>query len=557
MAWPLALSPVRALAVTILALGALLAVAPARAVSKASRPAAAPLIPRELDSLAREPHALVQLTRPVDARAASLLRAAGGSRISERLAIWRVPSRAAQRLVPALALAGSLEEVQPDRALAAADHLTAGDPLLPREWWLGRVGADRVEPPGPGVPVTVIDSGLDLSHPEFSARPDTGALNAQTFAGRTEFHGTAVSSVVGAPANGVGIVGVYPRATLRSFDVSSDGGLRASEVIAGIDAAAAMGRGVVNISLGGTFRNPLEEEAVLDAFDRGLVVVSSVGNERENGSPASFPAGLPHVVTVAATDLEDRASAFSTQARAVDLAAPGEDIPVAVPSTAAAFGYVSVDGTSFSAPIVAGAAAWIWTVRPELDKTQLVELLRRTARDLGAPGRDLDTGFGLLDLPAALTAPAPASDPLEPNDDVVQVSAGGLFRTAKRALTAPGRGHASIAARLDSSEDPEDVYRAWLPPGRRLVATVRASRDADLQVWDSGTVTVHARGQSRRGSLLGQSAVRGSGRETVEVTNRTRAGRAVYVDVFLPASASLVDTGYTLTLTTAAPRARR
>ena len=64
--------------------------------------------------------------------------------------------------------------------------------------------------------------------------------------------------------------------------------------------------------------------------------------------------------------------------------------------------------------------------------TQLFELLRSTARDIGDAGWDLDTGFGILDLPAALNSRLPAIDPFEPNDDVNQVRSGGLFRSRRR-----------------------------------------------------------------------------------------------------------------------------
>jgi subtilisin family serine protease len=71
---------------------------------------------------------------------------------------------------------------------------------------------------------------------------------------------------------------------------------------------------------------------------------------------------------------------------------------------------VTAEGTSLAAPMVAGAAAWLWTPRRDLDGTQVVEILRRSARDSGAPGRDNATGFGVLDIPRALAAPAPIPD---------------------------------------------------------------------------------------------------------------------------------------------------
>ena len=130
--------------------------------------AAAPLIPRELSSLARSSHTLVRVD---NSRSANAIGAAGGTLVSRRLGIWRLPSRTAQRLVPGLAVAGSIVDFEAEQPRWRTDHRNAGDPLLPRQWWLGMIGADHVEPPGPGRPLTVVDSGVDLTHPEFASRP--------------------------------------------------------------------------------------------------------------------------------------------------------------------------------------------------------------------------------------------------------------------------------------------------------------------------------------------------------------------------------------------------
>lgn len=497
---------------------------------------AAPLVPRDLRPLAGYRNALVQLGpghRPaVEAR----LHAAGGTRISHRLRLWRLPSRAARRLVPGLAVSGSVVEVEPDRPRTALDHGNKSDPLLPLQWWVPRIGAERVEPPGPGKPVTVIDSGLDVGHPEFAARPGTTRLNAQSFSGEREFHGTAVSSVVAAPANGIGVVGVYPQAVLFSWDASPNGQLSTGEVVAGIEAGAARGPGVINLSLGGTGRSVFEAEAVADAFARGSIVVAAVGNERDEGSPLNFPATYPHVVTVASTDMADRVSTFSSASPAVDVAAPGDAIPVAVPAIFTPSGFSRLSGTSFAAPIVSGAIAWLWTTRPELEKTQVIELLRRSSRDLGPRGRDVDTGFGLLDLPTALTFASPPVDPAEPNDDLAQAR-----RTPP--LTAPGRGRASVAARIDPFDDPRDLYRVFVPAGRRLSVALRGSRPLGLGVGGALPSGLAAR-------------VTGAGRaRRLAVTNRARRGLVTVVNVSIGTAGSIASATYTLTLTTArAPR---
>src|SRR5262249_34806259 len=153
--------------------------------------------------------------------------------------------------------------LEPDRGLAgAAVHELQVDPLEPTEWWRSAIGIDGLTPPGPGTPVTVVDSGLDLQHPEFLNRPNTFALNPQEPAPLGGEHGTSVASVVGAPENGVGIVGIYPQATIRSWDTALGDGanLDVSQVIQGIGAAAADGPGVINLSLGSTQRDPLLEQ---------------------------------------------------------------------------------------------------------------------------------------------------------------------------------------------------------------------------------------------------------------------------------------------------------
>ncbi len=518
----------------VFALGAATAVA-------AQSAAAAPLVPRSLEPLRSEPVALLQVRAGAGA-VERTLRDAGARRVSHRMRVWRLSSGAARRLVPRLALSGALREFEPDHVRRPTGHIAAGDPLLPFQWWLPRVGATAAEPPGPGKPVTAIDSGLDLSHPEFARRPDTRTLNEQSVTGRQEFHGTAVASLIGAPANGVGIVGVYPSARLAMWDASPRGVLRASEIIAGIEAGTQLGPGVVTLSLGGSF-SELEAEAVAHAVERGSLVVAAAGNEGASGSPASFPANLPHVLTVGATDEADAVSEFSNRGRALDVVAPGEDIVAAVPTSFGTDGYARLEGTSFSAPIVAGAAAWVWTVRPDLDNTQVFELIRRSARDLGEPGRDPATGFGLLDIPAALRRAAPARDPYEPNESVEMVRPSALFAAGQPALTLPRRGRATLQAALDVVDDPRDVYRVWVPARSRVTVVVQPStRAVDLQLL------VRPPGATARRTATPAP------RETLTVTNGSRTGGFAFVSALLRAAASPGEATYRLSVSTSARR---
>ena len=258
-------------------------------------------------------HTLVELQGPNNP-AELALRSAGAKQIAPVLGLWRVRTAPALRVLPSLLAAHDVRSVSPDlplHAMTAASYFT--DPLSISQWWPSHIGADRWTPPGPGFPVTLIDAGTDLSHEEFATRPNTAALNSQTFtSGIEEEHGTATASVVGAPQNGRGVVGIYPQAKLQVWDASPAGELTVGDEIAGLVSAAQHGRGVINLSLGGFDRIAIEEHAILAAFGAGSLVVASAGNDRQQHSPPSFPASFAHVLTIGATDESNRATYFSS-----------------------------------------------------------------------------------------------------------------------------------------------------------------------------------------------------------------------------------------------------
>jgi hypothetical protein len=428
-------------------------------------------------------------------------------------------------------------------AATATQNATQADPLSGDEWWREVIGADGSAPPGPGKPLTIVDSGLDISHPEFAGRPETTLLNRQTVTDREDDHGTEVASVAGAPQNGIGVVGVYPRVRLYSWDASPNGFLSDSAAIQGIRAAARLGPGVINLSFGGPLDNPALEQAIMFAVRAGSVVVAAAGNDG-NESVASFPAEYPHVLTVGATGPGDRVTDFSTTTRWMDLAAPGVGIPVAEPTSFDASGYVlDAAGTSFSSPMVAAAAAWIWTVRPDLDGTQLFEIMRRSARDIDTPGWDVDSGYGILDIGAALAMPAPPKDPYEPNDDADEVEPHGLFANGTPSLTTLSHGAAALTARVDVREDPHDLYRVLVPAHRRVLATTTGP--VDLRIFRRAK-------RPLRTKPAAVSANPGSGAEHVAFTNT--GAKAVYVYAEVRPGKGILDATYSLAVKTAARR---
>ena len=238
------------------------------------------------------------------------------------------------------------------------------------------------------------------------------------------------------------------------------------------------------------------------------------------------------MLTVGATEENDRVTGFSSASPALDLAAPGQDMIAAIPTVFDPSGYATVDGTSFSAPLVSGAAAAVWTARPTLTNTQLFEMMRRSARNVGKRGWDSDTGYGILDLPAAAARKAPAADPQEPNEDVYLVKPNGLTRAGHAALTAPAHRSTQVSAHLEKREDPEDVYRVYLPAKGHLVATARPNANVSLEIWGKRTRTVLETGVAAKRDLLGASAHAGPRFERVTLRGRG-VGQYVYVDVFL------------------------
>ena len=276
-------------------------------------------------------------------------------------------------------------------------------------------------------------------------------------------------------------------------------------------------------------------DAISLAFRSGSLVVAAAGNEGFEGSPPNFPASYPHVLTAGATNDAGTVAGFSSVSPFVDLVAPGARIPVAEPISQQPSGYSLASGTSFSAPLVAGAAAWIWTRRPDLDNTQLFELMRRSATDIGVHGFDNASGAGLLSIPTALGLKAPMRDPQEPNEKPTEIEPNGVFAAGTTPLTRPGHQNTVLSARVERNEDPLDLYRAWAPARVTLNARVK------------GSVTVRILPRFPKDK---KAAPLGIGKHGLaRYANKARRGMYVYVEV----RPSVRMAEYTLRLTAARP----
>jgi subtilisin family serine protease len=256
------------------------------------------------------------------------------------------------------------------------------------------------------------------------------------------------------------------------------------------------GASVINMSYGSQKLCAPEKVQIYYGVAKGIIPVAAAGNEFEEGNPLEYPANLPHVVSVAATDSHDRSASFSNANDWIDLSAPGVDIMTAVPpaldNDGVQDGYELLSGTSFAAPMVSAALAWVRQARPDLQPDQVVQAIRLSAHDVGRKGWDALTGFGVLDVGAALNVPAgrvPAHDPQEPNDNISWVNGRAFGTPAAAVWTGPPT---RLDAQLDKEEDPVDVYRVVVPGhGRVKVTVVPRFGDIQLEVFRANALSIH------------------------------------------------------------------
>lgn len=270
---------------------------------------------------------------------------------------------------------------------------------------------------GQGVTVAVLDTGVER-HPDLRKNLLAGknfSSSSSALDGRKDDdgHGTAMAGLVAAHGRGgqQGSLGIAPRAKIlpvRNGDLLGEGNAPDSEIddatAEGLAWAVAKGADVISISsTGGS--SPRLREAVALAIESDVIVVAGVGN-RPMHSLIGFPALIEGVVAVGATDRNGNHAEVSVTGKELDLVAPGVD--VLAPTKGGQ--YSGGTGTSNSTAIVSGAAALVRSRFPDLSAEEVVHRLTYTAVDKGAPGRDEEYGYGVLDLMAALTADVP---PLE------------------------------------------------------------------------------------------------------------------------------------------------
>jgi hypothetical protein len=468
-------------------------------------------------------------------RSALIARRFGGMRLMRRAPVYRVARARARPFARALKAAGLYQFSEPDQL--ARQQAFPTEPGVGSQWGLGNIGATDLTPPpvhSSSPMLGIVDLGMDGSHPEWQGA-NLSAANELSYGD----HQNMVASVAGAPANGIGIAGVWPgmRLLLSSTDLSC------GSAAAAIDDAVRLGAKVINMSYGFPGRCWTHLVATNYAYAAGVVLVAAAGNDGFIGDRGTTPGEDPHVITVAALAPGDLSPPWSNANSSVDLSAPGEGVLAAVPyafdDDGARDGYSFVDGTSFSSPMVAAATAWVRQERPSLDATQVTELIRGAARDLGTTGWDPVFGFGAFHLPTALSARTPRRDFLEPNDDIDWID-GRRFERADPPVWR-GRGRVAFFGTLDQLEDPVDVYSFRMRPWSSVrISTSPSYGDPDLEVFDGTATSVYR----RRGFIL-DSRRRGRRSDVLWLDNRSSRGARGYVSVY-PKPRTSLSAGYRL-----------
>ena len=341
---------------------------------------------------------------------------AAGVRVRKKdaAAFWRSVAK------PAGAAVAPGPKVWLDRKVTVADDVSDAQIGAPAAWAAGYDGS--------GVKVAILDTGIDFTHPDLAGKVvDSAAFTGAATAKDGHGHGTHVASIIagsGAASDGK-YKGVAPGAQLVIGKVLDDSGSGTdSQIIAGMQWAAASGAKVVNMSLGGdpTDGTDALSEAVDDlTASTGTLFVIAAGNSGPSAQTVGSPGAADAALTVAAVDSDDQIASFSSRgprtgdgALKPDIAAPGVNIVAARAAgtdlgTAVGTAYTKLSGTSMATPHVAAAAAILAEEHPGWTAGQLKPALMSSAKDLG--DTPYEQGAGRLDLGRAVAQQVFASTP--------------------------------------------------------------------------------------------------------------------------------------------------
>ena len=377
---------------------------------------------------------LVKYRPNVSSRLGNELMMATGAREDRELAGLRVkvidlPAETDEEsYAEALRSRPEIEFVEPDYICYPVNDMVPDDPLYASQWHLRAVSCPAAWGMTSGsdqVTIAMCDTGVDSTHPDLASKllPGWNVVDNNTDTSPVYAHGTWTSGTAAATGNnGIGVAA--PALDCRILPIrvsdSSNGSALLSDLAAGVVWAADHGARVVNVSYEGATSETLSDAGAYLQSKGGVLVMAA-------GNTGGYYAGSdsPYITVVGATDQNDGLAAFSRTGPLVDLSAPG----LGILTTGLDGTYQQVSGTSFSAPIVAGAVGLMLSVNPLLTPAQVDTILKVTADDLGPSGWDPGYGWGRLNVGRAIKVIedtlAGASDTTLPAVGFLQPQVGG------------------------------------------------------------------------------------------------------------------------------------
>lgn len=276
-------------------------------------------------------------------------------------------------------------------------------------WAQRRLTPERVWPltRGAGQVVAVIDSGV-ARVPQLAGgrRDQVEIIGGQTGVDDCPGHGTFVAGLIAArPARDTGFSGVAPASTILPIRQTRNGRDGTADGLAkAIRVAADQGADIINVSSASLFPDDTLRRAVEYATSKDVLIVAAVANELGNGNAHPYPAAYPQVLAVGAIGSDGAAADFSGAGEFVDLVAPGSSIVSVGPRGG---GHLTATGTSYAAPLVAGAAALVRAYHPQLTAAQVKHRLQVTADPPSSTVPDPRLGWGVVNPYAAVTSILP------------------------------------------------------------------------------------------------------------------------------------------------------
>jgi subtilisin len=339
------------------------------------------------------------------------IEALGGKVIEDFPMIQAASVEIGPNLLPALERLPFFQKIVKEKMVKAQAQPAQGTPWQHERSFLNLKAKQPSTLAGKGVKVAVIDSGVDMDHPDLVVKGgkcvldlsiDPKACKNSYDDDDKDGHGTHVAGIIGALDNGIGTIGVAPGAEIYAVKALDSAGIGSTTtMMAGIEWAIKNKMDIINLSLSAPDIDYGIKAMIDKAHGSGIVVVAAAGNvglADGSGDNVEFPAKLANVIAVSATNRSNQRIAFSSTGPEVDFAAPGD----AIYSTLPGGGYGYMSGTSMAAPHVTGMIALYMEKYPSASASYIRSLLEWNARDLGAEGKDRIYGEGLVQVDAAV-----------------------------------------------------------------------------------------------------------------------------------------------------------